>query len=153
MSGPQTEHRFRAMNGGCPELIRARFRYNESPFMRFFIKRALWLIATLVLSVSAPAQLLQQLINSSTASQAAQTPQDALGRDTPNGTVFGFLQAAQSHNDAVAVQYLQLSPGKHPAQTQELATQLKEVLDNAFKGSVRRISISPDGNPQEGVAP
>ncbi len=114
------------------------------------------LLAALVFAFlpNASAQLLQQLTNPQ-ATASPQAPQDPLGRDTPSGTVFGFLQAAQAHNTAVAAQYLQMPAGKRlpQAQIEELATQLKDVLDEAYKGSVRRISSSPDGNPQEGVAP
>lgn len=123
-------------------------------FLRNSAARALrvpLLAAILLASVAAPAQLLQQLTNGQAPTPPAQ--QDPLGRDTPSGTVFGFLQAAQSYNYVAAVQYLQLPAGKHQAQLEELATQLKEVLDQAYKGSVRRISNSPDGNPQEGLTP
>ena len=120
--------------------------------MTVSIKRALWVAAVLAFSLTASAQLLQQLTNSQTTT-TTQAPQDPLGRDTPSGTVFGFLQAAQSHNYAIAAQYLQLPTSKRQAQGEEIATQLKEVLDSAYQGSVRRISNLPDGNPQEGVAP
>ena len=39
---------------------------------------------------------------------------DPLGRDTPYGTVFGFLQTAQSGNYSTAAQYLQMSAAKRP---------------------------------------
>jgi MscS family membrane protein len=116
-----------------------------------FLKRALLFIFVLGLSLAAPAQLLQQLTNTKPAT--AQPSPDPLGRDTPSGTVFGFLQNTQAHNYSVAAQYLQLPASKRQAQGEELATQLKDVLDQSYEGSVRRISNLPDGNPQDGVAP
>ncbi len=115
------------------------------------LRTIFFITLVLALSLSASAQLLQQLTNGQSATPAA--PQDPLGRDTPSGTVFGFLQAAQSHNYTLAVQYLQLAPSKHQVQSEELATQLKDVLDEAYKGSVRRISNAAGGNPQEGLTP
>lgn len=118
--------------------------------MTVFLKRAL--LVVLAFALTASAQLLPQLGNTTTTPPPVQTAQDPLGRDTPSGTVFGFLQAAQAQNYAVAAQYLQMTPAKRQAQGEELATQLKVVLDRAYTGSVRRISTQPEGNPQEGVA-
>ncbi|MGB7602009.1 MAG: hypothetical protein WBM24_17000, partial [Candidatus Sulfotelmatobacter sp.] len=70
--------------------------------MSTFSKRIVFL--TLILSLSLPlfAQgALGQLLQSKPAS-ASKTQADALGRETPYGTVFGFLEAAQSGNYAIA---------------------------------------------------
>ena len=118
-------------------------------------KRFLAFAAALLLvscsSILSSAQLLQQLSKSPAAS--ADKQQDSLGRDTPSGAVFGFLQAAQARNYSLAAQYLQLQANRRQAQGIEIATQLKSVLDGAYQGSVRRISNQPDGNMQEGVPP
>ena len=78
---------------------------------------------------------------------------DPLGRETPNGTLFGFLQAVQAENYATAAQYLQMSPARRTALGEQIATELKAVLDTAFVGSLRSISTNPEGTPQTGIPP
>jgi MscS family membrane protein len=84
--------------------------------------------------------------------KTASASSDALGRETPSGTVVGFLQAAQSQNYRAAADYLQISAARRPSQGAALAAKLKTLMDRAFVGSLRRISSSPDGNPDNGVA-
>ena len=76
---------------------------------------------------------------------------DPLGRDTPSGTLYGFLQAAQSGNYSTASQYLQMSAAKRQTQGEDIASKLKVVIDRSFSGDLRRISNQPDGTPQEGM--
>jgi MscS family membrane protein len=76
---------------------------------------------------------------------------DPLGRETPNGTLFGFLQAAQAENYTTAAHYLQLSPVRRASQGEQFAEELKTVLDSAFVGSLRSISTSPEGTSQPGL--
>jgi MscS family membrane protein len=78
---------------------------------------------------------------------------DPLGRETPNGTLFGFLQAVQAENYTTAAQYLQMSPARRAALGEQIATELKAVLDTAFVGSLRTISTNPEGSPQAGLPP
>jgi MscS family membrane protein len=81
----------------------------------------------------------------------SQTAGDPLGRNTPSGTLYGFLQAAEAGNYAIAAEYLQLSPARRQTQGEDLAAKLKVVIDRAFSGDLRRISNAPDGTPQEGM--
>ena len=74
-----------------------------------------------------------------------------MGRDTPSGTLFGFLQAAQAGNYSTAAQYLQMPAARRLTQGEELASKLKVVMDRAFSGNLRHVSNQPDGVPQEGV--
>ena len=76
---------------------------------------------------------------------------DPLGRNTPSGTLYGFLQAAQSGNYSIAAQYLQLSPARRQIQGEDIASKLKVVIDRSFSGDLRRISNQPEGLPQEGM--
>ena len=110
---------------------------------------ALALAACLPLSAQSP--LSQILQPSAPASASPKTPADPLGRDTPYGTVFGFLQAAQSGNYSIAAQYLQMSAARHQTEGEALATNLKVVMDRAFAGSLKNVSTEPEGTPQEGV--
>jgi MscS family membrane protein len=74
-------------------------------------------------------------------------PADPLGRETPSGTVLGFLQAAQAGSYKTAADYLQMSAARRQSQGPDLAEKLKVLMDRAFVGSLRRISTSPEGNP------
>jgi MscS family membrane protein len=109
------------------------------------------LLACLALTIPACAQI-TQILQPNAKDKPAPAP-DPLGRETPNGTLFGFLQAVQAENYTTAAQYLQLSPARRAAQGEQFATQLKEVLDHAFVGSLRAISTNPEGSPQPGIPP
>ena len=76
---------------------------------------------------------------------------DPLGRTTPSGTLYGFLQAAQSGNYSIAAQYLQLPAARRQSQGEDIASKLKVVIDRSFSGDLRRISNQPEGTPQEGI--
>ena len=116
-------------------------------------------IAVLVLSIAgwipalAQTPLSQILQPSPAPSTSSNTVTDALGRSTPNGTVFGFLQAAQSGNYSIAAQYLQMSAARRQSEGAALAANLKVVMDRAYAGSLKNVSTAPEGAPQEGVPP
>ena len=76
---------------------------------------------------------------------------DPLGRETPSGTVLGFLQAAQFGNYKTASDYLQISAARRPSQGADLAQKLKVLMDRAFVTGLRRLSTSPEGNPEYGT--
>ena len=114
----------------------------------FFFKRAQWLLL-IVISTVATAQLLPQLTPST--NEPPKPAQDPLGRDTPYGTVFRFLQAVQTGNYSTAAQYLQMTNARRLSQGEDVASKLKVVMDRTFTGDLRRISNQPDGIPQEGV--
>jgi MscS family membrane protein len=75
---------------------------------------------------------------------------DPLERETPSGTVFGFLQVTQAGNYRAAADYLQMSAARRQSQGPELARKLKVLMDRAFVGSVRRISTNPEGSSESG---
>lgn len=80
---------------------------------------------------------------------AAQTPtqtepaKDLLGRDTPRGTVFGFMMAARRGSREEAAAYLD-SPLKEDALL-ELAHQLYVVLDSRLPARLNELSDRPEG--------
>ena len=78
------------------------------------------------------------------------TSADPLGRETPSGTVLGFLQNAQSGNYQAAADYLQMSSARRQSQGADLASKLKNLMDHSFVGSLRRISSSPEGSADDG---
>ncbi|MGA7401900.1 MAG: mechanosensitive ion channel family protein [Candidatus Sulfotelmatobacter sp.] len=105
------------------------------------------------LPVSAQGVLSQLLQSPAPASNSSKTPADALGRDTPYGTVFGFLQTAQAGNYSIAAQYLQMNPSRRQTEGETMAQDLKEVMDRAYSGSLKNLSTQPEGVLQEGVPP
>jgi MscS family membrane protein len=121
--------------------------------MSSFSRAISFLIVSLTVCLSASAQsALGQILQPKTpASAPSTTTTDPLGRETPYGTIFEFLEAAQSGNYAIAAQYLQMSPARRQTDGEKLAQKLKVVMDSAFAGSLKRISTQPEGTPQEAV--
>jgi MscS family membrane protein len=107
------------------------------------------LALTLSLPLSAQSPLSQILQPAAPTSTSPATPTDPLGRDTPYGTVFGFLQAAQAGNFSIAAQYLQMSAARRQMEGEAVASDLKEVMDRAYTGTLG--SKQPEGIVQEGV--
>jgi len=78
-------------------------------------------------------------------------PVDSLGRDTPHGTLVGFLHAVQNDRYDEASEYLQLSKKEKAASGERLAQELHTLLDEAFVGRIGAVSDSPEGSYQAGV--
>ena len=76
---------------------------------------------------------------------------DPLGRSTPQGTVLGFLQTAQSDKFKEAAEYLQLSKRERATEGEQLARELHVLLDSALVGRVGTISNQPNGSVQIGI--
>src|ERR1700691_988388 len=104
----------------------------EARQMSQFSQRVVFLVGislAVCLPVSAQSPLTQILQGSSTTSAPAKAS-DQLGRDTPYGTVFGFLQAAQSGDYSIAAQYLQLSPARRQSEGDALAEKLYVAMNS-----------------------
>src|ERR1700719_1504641 len=114
-------------------------------------KQALWLVLCLAIAPPALAYQLLPVQPTKSGSATGVAATDPLGRDTPSGTLYGFLQAAQSGNYYTAAQYLQMSAARRQTQGEDVATKLKVVIDRCFNGDLRRISNQPDGTPEEGM--
>jgi len=114
-----------------------------------------------LLSVSGQAvaaQVLNQILGSSsgtsnTPPSTAPANTDPLGRSTPRGAIFGFLQSAQLGKNDIAAQYLQLTTAQRRNQGPELAGELLIVINRGFTGNLNRITDLPNGTEQIGVAP
>ncbi len=118
-----------------------------------FLKRLSLCAALLALSLPVwGRQSIEQLLQPVTENNKTDSaPVDPLDRHTPDGTLFGFLQAVQAGNYGKAALYLQLSPARRDALGEKLATELKTVLDRAFLGNLRSIGTSPDAGGPAGV--
>jgi MscS family membrane protein len=122
--------------------------------------RRLLLLLVLLLSFSAAA--LPQLPGltppqTATASQAAPAiPPDPLGRETPRGTLLGFIKAAQEEQYAKAVEYFQAPPSRRRRSEQddeELAAQLLTIFNQKFAGALELTSRDPLGRLDDGLPP
>ena len=121
-------------------------------------------LALLVLIVCAsllglmPAPLAAQSVTKLLQGRAVQTQgptaasADQLGRDTPSGTVLGFLQTAQSGDYKTAADYLQMSAARRQSEGPEQAEKLKLLMDRAFVGQLRRLGTTSEGNLEYGTA-
>jgi MscS family membrane protein len=76
--------------------------------------------------------------------EAEPIPEDPLGRSTPYGCVLGFLQAVNSNDLTKAARYLDTKLPESKAE--ELAKQLKAVLDSGLSSSINNLSRDPLGN-------
>ncbi|MFY9561272.1 MAG: mechanosensitive ion channel family protein [Terriglobales bacterium] len=114
-------------------------------------KLSLTILLLLILAHALMAQSVTGLLKGgSQSAEPATAPADPLGRETPSGTVFGFLQVAQAGNYKAAADYLQMSAARRQSQGPELANKLKVLMDRAFVGNTRRISTRPEGSPESG---
>jgi MscS family membrane protein len=119
--------------------------------MSNFSRSICFLLLSLAACLPLPAQNpLSQILQPSAAAPASSKAPDQLGRDTPYGTVFGFLQAAQQGDYSIAAQYLQMSPARRQSEGDALAMKLNVAMNRAFSGSLRP-SRQPEGTPQEDV--
>ena len=99
---------------------------------------------------SARTSLSQALTPSTASTSTSAASADPLNRTTPSSSVLAFLQAAQSGDNTLAAQYLQMSAVRRQTEGEQLAQQLKLVMDRAFTGRVGTFT-QPEGIPQEGV--
>lgn len=119
--------------------------------MSTFSKR----IAVLALSLAAclpfsSQSAISQILPPSAPATDSAKSSDQLGRDTPYGTVYGFLQEAQAGDYSIAAQYLEMSPARRQSEGDALAMKLNVVMNRAFAGSLRP-SRDREGTPQEDV--
>ena len=121
-------------------------------------KLALLLIVCASLLGLMPAPLAAQSVTKLLQGGSAQTQgptaafADQLGRDTPSGTVLGFLQTAQSGDYKTAAVYLQMSAARRQSQGPDLARKVKVLMDRAFVGKLRLLATSSEGSPEYGTA-
>jgi len=103
-----------------------------------------------------PGLTLSQAQATPTAKPEPSIPADSLGRETPRGTLLGFIRAAQEERYKVAILYFQ--PGvnrrRHSEEDdEELAAQLLTILNQKFAGSLDLISRDPLGRLDDGLPP
>jgi MscS family membrane protein len=92
-----------------------------------------------------------QLAKSPVPPPNAQASLDPLGRETPRGTLIGFLKYEQRGDYATARRYLQLPPGQDTNMVQ-FAKELR-VLYPSFQGSINLLSDDPNGTVESALPP
>jgi MscS family membrane protein len=107
-------------------------------------------VASLILVIGSAgilnAQTPQHAAASATSvSPAAPADPLELGRETPRGTVIGFIRAAQAENYDIAVQYFEVGRRASLEREQELARELLAILNARFRGSLDSITNDPTG--------
>lgn len=75
--------------------------------------------------------------------------EDPFGRSTPYGTVMGFVRAAAHKDYTRAVQYLDTR--ERGTAAEELAQQLKSVLDRGLTADLDNLSKKAEGDLQDGL--
>jgi len=99
----------------------------------------------------APMVAAQQIGRTADAPSTQAPPKDVLGRDTPRGTVLGFMNAARGGRDEVATQYLNTRLRDQSAI--ELARQLFAVLDKRLPARLGELSDRPEGSMTNPLKP
>ncbi len=89
----------------------------------------------------------------STAPAAPAPPADPLKRETPYGTITGFLRAARQNNYELAATYLQIPRRKPSERDQITAREFEAILNHDYFGSLDSISRDPEGNLEDGLRP
>ena len=83
-------------------------------------------------------------------------PPDPLGRETPRGTILGFLKAAQDEHYSVATEYFQppLNRRRHSQEDdEEIAAQLLVIFNEKLAGALDLASRDPQGRLDDGLPP
>jgi MscS family membrane protein len=115
------------------------------------------LLPTFACTAQIPGLTSKPAAQSVPATSAADTQSDPLKRETPRGTVIGFLYAAQDENYSLAAQYFQPATGRHrldPTEEQDLAAELFVVINHKIiTSSLESLSNDPQGRLDDGLPP
>jgi MscS family membrane protein len=109
------------------------------------VRRASFRLLLLLSLACAPlmAQSVLKVLSSGTA-QGVERSADPLGRDTPRGTLIGFMQAAQKGDSEHAAEYLQFPRQESEIDSTRIVQDLKILLDQAYVGRLAAITNNPD---------
>jgi MscS family membrane protein len=110
-------------------------------------KICIWLTLAVTIAPVVHAQIMQRA-PAVTPSAAAPSDPLELSRETPRGTVIGFVRAAQSENYDVAVQYFEPRRRTNVEPDRDLAQELLAILNTRFRGSLEAITNDPMGRQE-----
>ena len=100
------------------------------------------------------AQVPSILSPAASAPAQAAPPPDPLKRETPRGSVLGFIKAAGEERYNVAIQYFQPSTARHRPSIEDeenLASELFTILSLKFSGPLDSLSNDPLGHLDDGL--
>ena len=111
------------------------------------------LVVLFLATTGAVAQDTPKASSAAPAASAAQSenPKDPLGRDTPRGTVLGFLDAGRHNEDQLVAQFLDTQLTGQAAGL--LAHQLFIVLDARLPATLTRLSDAAEGSRSNPLLP
>ena len=113
--------------------------------MRCLQRASILLLLLLPLSAQVPG-----LLGGSPSAATGSAVRDAFGRDTPRGSVLGFLEACRRGDLRAASSYLD-TRGLNHIDREEAARDLSEVLDRGVGISLITMSGDPQGNLMDGL--
>ncbi len=88
-----------------------------------------------------------------TSTPSAEVDADPYGRETPRGTLYGFLRACKRGNMKVAAEYLEIPPSVRGAR-EAIAHQLDVVFDHRFMTTnLDQVSRSKQGSLEDDLEP
>src|SRR6516165_2154980 len=102
------------------------------------------------------AQVPSILSPAASAPAQASPPPDALKRETPKGSLLGFIKAAGEERYNVAIQYFQPSAARHRPSIEDeedVASKLFTILSLKFSGALDFVSNDPLGHLDDGLPP
>src|SRR5215472_10488084 len=111
-------------------------------------------IYCLLVARLANAQVPSILSPAASAPAQASPPPDPLKRETPKGSLLGFIKAAGEERYNVAIRYFQPSTARHRPSTadeENLASQLFTILSLKFSGPLDSLSNDPLGHLDDGL--
>src|SRR5262249_16600808 len=119
------------------------------------------LMAAFVLAFLPIAAVAQPPAAATPPAAAAEPPKDTIGRDSPRGTLLGFIRAARDGNNEVASLYLNTNLRGPPAQNPTrrgppapgLAKRLSAALANGRPARLTEVSDKPEGSPPNPLRP
>ena len=126
--------------------------------MRYYFSRSRFACVLLLLAGVGPATPQTPLPGAApqTPAAAAAAPQDPWKRDSPQSSVFSFLEAAHAKNYTRARRYLDLrnvSRNERASRGADLVGQLAQVLDRDVDFDIGSLSRSPGGDEQDNLSP
>jgi MscS family membrane protein len=116
-----------------------------------------WLAMSILLAAACPVARPQSIPASPAAAPApAAKPQDPLNRESPQGSIVGFLEACHAHQYEKACKYLDLRDSTAQQRLEDgpaLARELEQILDRDAQFDVATLSLAPEGDRNDTLPP
>jgi MscS family membrane protein len=114
-------------------------------------RRYLWIVSLLVLAEAATAQAPREDDANRADSSQQNAVTDPLGRNTPRGTMAGFVYAVHREDFVAAARYMDLTESQRP-QAPALARDLNALMDRYLSQALTTINETSAGALDDGLA-